>query len=76
MGRVEGWQQDLVEADHTRRRVGQKTRQAFKNSLRERQDEWAKGHQDRFDARQVVTQKLKSQQRFRYFRTVFDPKYE
>lgn len=76
MGKVSGWQQDLVEADHDLRRTMGKARSRHKSHLRNTQQDLSRAAQQRIDDRFMVTEGLRSKQKFRYFRTVFDPAYE
>ena len=73
---MSGWQQDLVEADHTLRRTMSKARSRHKSHLQTTQTQLSRDAQQRIDDRFAVTEGLRSKQKFRYFRTVFDPAYE
>merc|ERR1712196_582599 len=70
LGRVHGWQQGLVEADHKSRHDLASGRQSAMNRLRDTQAAINQRTSDRRDARREMTCSLKSDQRFRYFRTV------
>jgi len=76
MGKVHGWQQDLVETDHDLRRTVGKARSRHMSHLRNTQQDLSRSAQQRIDDRFGVTEGLRVKQKFRYFRTVFDPAYE
>lgn len=76
LGKVHGWQQELVETDHRTRNELASGRQSAMRRLRETQGIINQRTSDRRDARKAQTVSLKADQRFRYFRTVCDDGFE
>lgn len=71
-----GWQQQLINTDHDKRRSLSKARQNAIDDFRKSQIASNQQKCDRLDKRAETTNNLKKNQIFRYQRTVYDPKFE